>query len=124
MAKIGYVLMLIAWVILLLYALISMRSRQDKWETQQLVQEFKKIVGVIIVLATPLSVNALSRLLSTETINIKKGLDRLHSILNIPDDLYAPVRLLHLSFQDFLLDIKTKETKESEQFWIDEKAVH
>jgi hypothetical protein len=97
---------------------------QDKWETQQLVQEFKKIVGVIIVLAAPLSVNALSRLLSAETTDINKRLDRLHSVLNIPDDLYAPVRLLHLSFRDFLLATKTKETKESEQFWINEKEVH
>jgi hypothetical protein len=32
---------------------------QDKWETKELVQEFKKIVGIIIVLATLLSVNAL-----------------------------------------------------------------
>lgn len=96
---------------------------QDKWESQQLVKEFKKIVGVIIVLATPLSVDALSQLLREETTNITKRLDRLHSVLDIPDNLYDPVRLLHLSFRDFLLDTKTKETNDSEKFWIDEKAV-
>jgi len=94
---------------------------QDKWEAEQLVQEFKNIVGVIIVLVTPLSVNALSQLLSTKTNNINKRLDRLHSVLNIPDNLCTPVRLLHLSFRDFLLDPKKKK---SSPFWIDEKEVH
>jgi hypothetical protein len=92
----------------------------DKWESQELVQEFKRIIGAIIILTTPLSVNALSQLLKTETINIVKQLHHLHSVLNFPDDFNAPVRLFHLSFRDFLLDSKTKETK----FWIDEKIVH
>jgi hypothetical protein len=97
---------------------------QDEWECQQLVREFKKIVRVIIVLATLLSVNTLSQLLSMEVTDINKRLDRLHSVLNIPDDLGASVRLLHLSFRDFLVDTKTKNMEKSKQFWIDEKAVH
>lgn len=97
---------------------------QDKWETQELVQEFKEIVGAIIILATPLSANALSRLLNREPDDIKYRLARLHSVLNIPDSLDAPVRLLHLSFRDFLLDNQTKEIDESNRFWIDEQAVH
>jgi hypothetical protein len=97
---------------------------QDKWETRQLIQEFRQIVGVIIVLATPLSVNALSELFHKSTNNISKRLERLHSVLNIPENLHAPVRLLHLSFRDFLIDPRTKGTAESEQFWIDEKEVH
>jgi hypothetical protein len=56
--------------------------------------------------------------------NISKRLERLHSVLNIPENLHAPVRLLHLSFWDFIIDPRTKGTAESEQFWIDEKEVH
>jgi hypothetical protein len=97
---------------------------QDEWETKDLVEEFKKIVGTIIVLATPLSVNSLARLVGLNANNIKRRLDRLHSVLNIPDNLDMPVRLLHLSFRDFLLDCRTKGTKESKKFWIDQKAVH
>ncbi|THC90327.1 hypothetical protein EYZ11_010206 [Aspergillus tanneri] len=97
---------------------------QDLWETKYLIKEFKKIVGTIIVLATPLSVNSLAQIVGLKANNIKRRLDRLHSVLNIPDNLNVPVRLLHLSFRDFLLDCRTKGTKESEQFWIDEKAVH
>jgi hypothetical protein len=96
-------------------------TRQDEWESQQLIQEFKEIVGVIILLATPLSVNALVRLLNLERDNVNNRLDRLHSVLNIPDSLDTPVRLLHLSFRDFLLDPKQKN---SSRFWIDEKEAH
>lgn len=94
---------------------------QDEWESKQLVQEFKEIVGVIILLATPLSVNALVGLLNMETDDISNRLHLLHSVLSIPDDLDMPVRLLHLSFRDFLLDSKKKDNS---PFWIDEKEIH
>jgi hypothetical protein len=48
--------------------------------------------------------------------NINNQLDLLHSVLEIPQDQFTPVQLLHLSFRDFLLDTKTKKRKESEKF--------
>ncbi|KAL4736602.1 hypothetical protein BDV11DRAFT_207472 [Aspergillus similis] len=97
---------------------------QDKWESQQLVQDFKELVGVIILLATPLSAVALSRLVNLDLDDINRRLNPLHSVLHVPPSSSTPVRLLHLSFRDFLLDTKTKEAEESNRFWIDEKAVH
>jgi hypothetical protein len=97
---------------------------QDEWESQQLVQEFKEIVGVIILLATPLSAVALSRLVNLDLNHVNRRLNPLHSVLHVPSNSSIPVRLLHLSFRDFLLDTKTKETKVSKKFWIDAKAVH
>ncbi|KAM5447913.1 hypothetical protein MaudCBS49596_005710 [Microsporum audouinii] len=97
---------------------------QDERESLQLVRIFKDIVGVIIVLATPLSVKALTRLLDIETDDVNSLLDLLHSVLSIPDNFDksdTPVRLLHLSFRDFLLDQKKKD---SSRFWINEKEVH
>lgn len=94
---------------------------QDEWDSQQLVQEFKEIVGVIILLADPLSVNALAQLLNMGISDINNRLYLLHSVLDIPRNLDAPVRLLHISFRDFLLDSKKKN---SSRFWIDEKATH
>jgi hypothetical protein len=44
--------------------------------------------------------------------------------LNMASDLDTPVRLLHLSFRDFLLDTRTKDAERSGKFWIDEKAAH
>ncbi|GFF62887.1 WD40-repeat-containing domain protein [Aspergillus udagawae] len=97
---------------------------QDERESQQLVQEFKDLVGGIILLATPLSAVALSRLVNLDLNHINRRLNPLHSVLHVPSNPSTPVRLLHLSFRDFLLDIKMKKGKECEQFWIDEKAVH
>ncbi|KAL4769155.1 hypothetical protein BDW60DRAFT_109678 [Aspergillus nidulans var. acristatus] len=101
---------------------------ENEWEAPRLVQRFKDIVGPIIVLATPLSVNALSQLLgmksSITSDNIKSLLKWLHSVLIIPDNPELPVRLQHLSFRDFLLHSTTKANKQSEKFWIDEEAMH
>ncbi|KAJ9267667.1 hypothetical protein DTO195F2_1 [Paecilomyces variotii] len=94
---------------------------QDTWELRRLVREFKDIVGVIILLFTPLSVNALSRLLDVEKDDINDRLRPFHSVLRIPDNSDIPVRLFHLSFRDFLLD---PQKRDSSLFWIDEKKAH
>lgn len=74
------------------------------------MEEFKDIVGVII-LVTSLSVNTLAQLLDIEQINIQAHLDLLHSVLDIPTGL-EPVRILHLSFRESLLD----DTKKGNPF--------
>lgn len=90
---------------------------QYEAESKQLLEEFKEIVGVIIILATPLSMNSLSQLIDRGPDNVKCRLDRLHSVLSVPNDFNSPVRLLHLSFRDFLLD----HHKHKGDFWINEK---
>ncbi|OGE57195.1 hypothetical protein PENARI_c002G03634 [Penicillium arizonense] len=92
-------------------------SGQDETESQQLRDEFKEIVGVIIILATPLSIKPLGQLVDREPDDVKCRLDQLHSVLSVPNDFDTPVRLLHLSFRDFLLDHR----KDKSKFWIDEK---
>ncbi|KAL2859138.1 WD domain protein [Aspergillus lucknowensis] len=97
---------------------------QSKRETQRLVEDFKRIIGSIITLATPLPVFALSKLLHVDAVKIQKLLDRLHSVLNVPGDSDQPVRILHLSFRDFLLDEEMKEIGDAKQFWIDKETMH
>jgi hypothetical protein len=75
----------------------------DKEETTEILQEFRDVVGVIILLADPLSVNSLSYLLDMPRREISDLLDVLHSVLKVPSDMDAPVRILHLSFRDYLL---------------------
>jgi hypothetical protein len=41
-------------------------------------------------------------------------------VLSVPNDFDTPIRLLHLSFRDFLLDYRKGKGK----FWIDEKYTH
>lgn len=64
--------------------------------------EFSAIVGSIVVLLDTLSIRTLARLLDIRAPKIVARLNTLHSVLEVPDD--APVKLLHLSFRDFLLD--------------------
>ncbi|KAJ5618692.1 hypothetical protein N7528_006803 [Penicillium herquei] len=101
--------------------LSELLTGQDEWESQQLLQEFKDIVGVIVLLESPLSVGALSRLLPLDADDVDSRLSLLHSVLHVPTGSEMPVRLLHLSFRDFLLDLKLKGRS---PFWIDEKELH
>ncbi|EED12693.1 WD-repeat protein, putative [Talaromyces stipitatus ATCC 10500] len=94
--------------------LIVSRNKRD---CEQFMEEFQNIVGVIILLATPLSVIALARLTGIPQRTISNRLNRFHSVLNIPDEPHQPVRILHLSFRDFL--ISTTST-----FHVDEKETH
>lgn len=93
---------------------------QNERETQQLVEIFKDVVGAIVLLATPLSTKALAQLMEMDVVDIQVHVELLHSVLDIPTDVDEPVRILHLSFRDFLLTDATK----GNQFWIDEKMMH
>ncbi|KAI1032369.1 hypothetical protein LB504_013206, partial [Fusarium proliferatum] len=97
-----------------LHSLITDIAENDK---TQIVKDFKIIVGSLVMLANPLSVWALSQLLEVDPEAVENRLDTLHSVLSIPPTRKAPVRLLHLSFRDYLI------TNESE-FRVDERHTH
>ncbi|KAK4643732.1 hypothetical protein QC761_0070940 [Podospora bellae-mahoneyi] len=98
--------------------LTSGRTDQDRAES---LAEFRGVVGPIVLLAQPLSVLSLARLLGLEPEDIHALLNSLHSVLDIPSEDNAPVRLFHLSFRDFLVDPAKRATNE---FWIDEAECH
>jgi hypothetical protein len=52
---------------------------------------------------------------------IKCQLDFLHSVLSIPNSEDVPIRLLHLSFREFLVD---PQKQGKSLFWVDEKSTH
>ncbi|KAJ5289111.1 WD40-repeat-containing domain protein [Penicillium angulare] len=81
---------------------------QDDEDKQELLQEFYGIIGTIILLDTPFSVNTLSRFLNIEPDVIINHLDSFQSVLNVPKDPDLPVRTLHLSFRDFLVQSKSE----------------
>ncbi len=70
---------------------------------EPIIREFRLIVGSIILLASPLSTSSLTELLSISKDDIDNRLDLLHSVLSVTISAQAPIRLLHLSFRDFLL---------------------
>jgi archaellum biogenesis ATPase FlaH len=85
----------------------------------------RSIIGTIAVLFSPLSVDALHKLLPSKIkakldATVDEYLSGLRSILDVPDDRDLPVCLSHLSFRDFLLN----EEKCEKQFWVSEQKVH
>ena len=90
-------------------------------QKERLTREFREVIGSIVILADPLSTASLARLLGIPKAIIDCRLGSLHSVLSIPSDQDSPVRLLHLSFRDFLLD---PEKRGKNPFWVDEKERH
>ena len=90
-------------------------------EKRKLGELFKEVIGSLTILFEPLSATALAKLLNVglEWINLR--LRHLHSLLNIPKDQEAPVRLLHPSFRDFLLD---EQRCLDQTLWVDERQRH
>lgn len=96
-------------------------SQQEEDEREAWLQDFREIVGSIVVLQSPLSVVSLASLLQRPREQIGCCLDELHSVLSIHDDETVPIRLLHLSFREFLVD---PGQQGKNLFWVDEKSVH
>lgn len=94
---------------------LSTRKREE------VLGRFRKVIGSIVVLASPLSTSALGQILDVRKATIDEQLDMLHSVLSVPSSIESPVRLLHLSFRDFLLDSEKQGTN---LFWIDKKQAH
>ncbi|KAF4334318.1 vegetative incompatibility het-E-1 [Fusarium beomiforme] len=90
-------------------------------EQDEVIENFQQVVSTIILLETPLTVPALAVLIDMSEDSIYNRLDVLHSVLNYPKTTETPVRLLHLSFRDFLLDLEKKGTN---RFWVNEKESH
>jgi hypothetical protein len=78
-------------------------------------------LGSIVILFSPLSIEATSRLLHTTKQLVERTLRSLHAILDIPKDSTRPLRLHHPSFRDFLLD--SNRCKDA-NFQVDEKLTH
>ncbi|KAJ5520270.1 WD domain protein [Penicillium fimorum] len=96
-------------------------SKYDGARKKRVIQDVQEVVGIIILLESPLSVVSLSKLMGISTMSITARLSSLHSVLNIPSDETLPVSLFHLSFRDFLLDSKSREKT---PFWVNEKKMN
>ncbi|KAI1523476.1 WD40 multi-domain protein, partial [Pyrenophora tritici-repentis] len=94
---------------------------QEEDEKEEWLHAFQDVVGSIVVLESPLSISSLACLLRVPKEEVKCRLDSLHSVLSVPNSEDVPVRLLHLSFREFLVDPQ-KQGKSS--FWVDEKGTH
>ena len=103
----------------------SVKGRYTKHERRCIASRFRRVVGSIVMLSTPLSVPDLFRLLQGDQISdcrqLSNTLRPLYAVLDVPKDTTCPVQPLHLSFRDFLLD---PDRCLDAQFQVDERQTH
>ena len=99
----------------------SLVNGRHTGEATRLCNRFREIVGPIVILYDEMSPLHLSQLLRYPQESLKKCLDALHAILDVPDDLQSPIRLLHPSFRDYLV---SEARCGHEMFHIEESTVH
>jgi hypothetical protein len=93
-------------------------SQQDK---ERFCNMLRDVLGSVVALLSPLSVNSLSRLLATSKQRVDRLLKDFHAILDIPNNHARPLHLHHPSFRDFLLN---KNRCRDSNFWVNEKPAH
>jgi hypothetical protein len=90
---------------------------------EELYQDFRSVVGAVLLVFNPLSIKNLSGLLCgfDTPSNITTILRPFHSLLLVPDNMEEPVRIFHKSFPDFLTNPDQCKDK---NFFVDPLAHH
>jgi len=88
-------------------------------DDEEFHSNFRTVIGAVVLVFNPLSVEALSDLLGVSS--IPTTLRPLHSLLLVPTSRDTPIRIFHKSFPDFLMDEKRCT---DHQFFIDPPIHH
>jgi NACHT domain len=89
-------------------------------DRDEITEQFRQVVGTIIVLFDSPSVASLTELLyqpgseQEQEGTVQRSLDHLYSVLVVSEDPQVPIQLLHPSFREFLLD---QQRCSDRQFW-------
>ncbi|KAH0558701.1 hypothetical protein GP486_004650 [Trichoglossum hirsutum] len=84
-------------------------------------ERFKQVVGPIAILFKLLPATVLAEVIDVEAELVKVTLRSLHSVLDVPESQDSPIRLLHPSFRDFLLD---EQRCSDHRFWVYDWKAH
>ncbi|KAF7354171.1 WD40 repeat-like protein [Mycena venus] len=72
---------------------------------EDLAKRMQHVVGAVVLLQVPVSVQTLSRIMDVNSRDVQLALDGVAAMLLIPpSDSNDPIRIFHPSFPDFLLD--------------------
>ncbi|TXB95921.1 hypothetical protein FocTR4_00016446 [Fusarium oxysporum f. sp. cubense] len=71
-------------------------------DQDEVKKRFVDIIGSLVLLANPLSIFPLAKLLGVDTWSISSQVDPLRSVIDVPED-DSPLQLHHLSFRDYIL---------------------
>ncbi|KAH8598490.1 WD40-repeat-containing domain protein [Bisporella sp. PMI_857] len=98
----------------------SLAVKLEQEEVARVQASFRRIVGCIVVLSDAMTHTSLATLLGEPKSDIISTLHSLHSVLDIPEET-RPIRLLHPSFRDFLLN---PARCLNQSFLVDARATH
>jgi hypothetical protein len=92
-------------------------------DNTQLYSRFQLVIGTVLLLFNPLSVNGLSELLKKSHLSssIPSIMRSLYSVLLVPDNKEDPIQIFHKSFPDFLTDPQRCQDK---RFFINPSVHH
>jgi hypothetical protein len=86
---------------------IAVRDAHSHIVDEDLAKRMWRVVGAVVLLQVPVSVQTLSRILDLNPNDIQLALDGVAAMLLIPSrNSNDPIRIFHPSFPDFLLDAK------------------
>ncbi|KAK2924947.1 P-loop containing nucleoside triphosphate hydrolase [Fusarium oxysporum f. sp. vasinfectum] len=82
-------------------------------DQDEVKKSFVDIIGSLVLLASPLSIIPLAKLLGFDTWSISSQVDPLRSVIDVPED-DSPIQLFHLSFRDYILSQSARNLQVSE----------
>jgi hypothetical protein len=97
----------------------SLMGDCDIQEKEELAEQFRQVVGAIIILFDALGAIPLAGLIDLPERRVISVLSNLHSLLDVSE--IRPIRLLHPSLRDFLLDKSRCKTPE---FYVHSERMH
>jgi hypothetical protein len=99
----------------------SITGKSNFCDKSRLLKRFQHVVGCIVVLFQPLAAKSLAKMLQIRPEDVKATVQPLGSILNVSQIEEGPLRTLHPSFGDFLLNERRCNDR---QLWVDGKEAH
>lgn len=94
-----------------LYSTIMVASSERA--SPELVDNIRNVLGTILLAQEALSTSAVSCLLGLSEDSIRNALTRLHSVIHVPAESHQPIRIIHPTFPEFLLQSPYAITFES-----------
>ncbi|KAL8996163.1 MAG: hypothetical protein Q9169_004272 [Polycauliona sp. 2 TL-2023] len=86
----------------------SIKGDYTEQEQESIEAQFRHVVGSIVILLDPLAISPLFELLEGPHVEsrgeLEATLETLHSVLDVREEPSRPVKPLHLSFRDFLVN--------------------
>ncbi|KAJ5337293.1 uncharacterized protein N7506_005315 [Penicillium brevicompactum] len=86
------------------YSFASVTDGLNQEEVEKVHQLFQRIVGAIMVSFDAMSTESLAMLLGVKWESIFTTLSAFHSVIDVPKCQHDPIRILHPTFREFLLD--------------------